>query len=298
MMSSFIDIGVFSASIRMAAPLLFAALGTSFISSVGVFNIAIEGSMLIGTFAAVVIGYFTHSAVLAFLAAGLGGMLLALMLAFFIVRLHGDAIVVGIGGNTFAWGITVFILEEVFRMRGSFSGDGVPFFPAIKIPLLDSVPVLKDIVSGYTLPVYFAFILAFLVWVFLYRTPAGLIIRSIGKNAEAVRSIGADVDRIRIACFAASGFFAGLGGACLSIANLQGFWSENMTVGRGYIAICAAAFGRNNPKFVLLACLIFGFAEAIGIRFQVLRLEPSFVLMIPYIVTIAMLVLSSRRERI
>jgi ABC-type uncharacterized transport system permease subunit len=297
-MNSFLDIGIVTASIRMGAPLLFAALGTVFISSAGVYNIAIEGSMLIGTFVAVVAGYLTHSVFFGFVAAGLGGMLLGIMLAFFIVRFRGDAIVVGIGGNIFAWGITVFLLEEVFHMRGSFSGEGVPSFPSIRIPLLDSIPVLREIVSGYSLPVYLAFFFAILVWVVLYKTPVGLVIRATGKNSEAVRSIGTNVERIQIVCFALSGFFAGLGGACLSIANLQGLWSENMTVGRGYIAICAAAFGRNNPILVILACLVFGFAEAIGIRFQVLQLEPSFVLMIPYVVTIVMLVLSSRRERV
>jgi len=293
-----LDLGLISAAIRIGAPLLFAALGTVFVSSAGMINISVEGSMLVGTFAAVVISYLTQSAFLGFLAAGVAGLFLAGVVSFLIVQWKGDAIVVGLGGNLFAWGVTVFLLEELLHMRGTFTGSPVPFFHPLGIPVLQGIPVVRDILSGYSMPVYLSVLLAILIWVMMYKTPSGLIVRSTGNNAEAVRAVGTDVQKVQILCFMASGFLAGLGGACLSIANLQGFWSENMTNGRGYIALCAAAFGRNNPAMVLLACLLFGVAEAIGIRSQVLRLPPTFVLMIPYVLTIIMLTASTRRERL
>ncbi|MGA2479114.1 MAG: ABC transporter permease [Spirochaetia bacterium] len=297
-MNNFLDLGLISAAVRIGAPLLFAALGTVFVSSAGVMNISIEGSMLVGTFTAVVIGYLTQSVLLGFLAAGVAGLLLAAAPSLLIVKLRGDPIVVGLGGNLLAWGITVFLLEEVLHMRGTFTGSPVPFFKPLSIPGVNLVPVLKELLSGYTTPIYLSVIVALLIGVVLYKTPSGLIIRSTGANSEAVRAIGTDVPSIQIACFLLSGFLAGLGGACLSVANLQGFWSENMTNGRGYIALCAAAFGRNNPKLVMLACFLFGLAEAIGIRTQVFHLPPAFVLMIPYILTIVMLTVSTKRERI
>lgn len=295
-MSGMFNLELLASAVRMGTPLLFAALGATLISSSGKINIAIEGSMLMGTFAAVVFGFYSKSLAVGFVSAGFAGMVLGLIVGLLIVRLKGDDVVVGIGGNLFAWGLTVFILEEILHMRGSFTGSPVPFFTSLDIPILKNIPVVKTIVSGYTLPVYLSIVATFIVWVLMYKTPAGLIIRGTGSNSEAIESVGVKSGRVQITTFALSGFLAGLGGACLSIANLQGFWTENMTTGRGYIALCAAAFGRNNPKFVLLACLLFGLADAIGIRFQVLQWEPSFVLMIPYIVTIIMLWISSRRE--
>ncbi|MBI9109128.1 MAG: ABC transporter permease [Spirochaetales bacterium] len=295
-MSEILNIELVAAAIRMGVPLLFAALGATFVSSCGMMNIAIDGSMLVGTFVAVVAGFLSQSLAVGFIGAGIGGMMLALLIGLLIVKLKGDGIVVGIGGNLFAWGITVFILEELFRMKGSFTASPVPSFKAISLPIIENIPYLNTIFSGYTLPVYLSILIAIIAWIVLYRTPIGLIIRGTGANKEAVKAAGINTDMVQIACFAVSGFLAGLGGACLSIANLQGFWTENMTAGRGYIALCAAAFGRNNPKFVVLACLLFGLADAIGIRFQVLQWEPSFVLMIPYIVTILMLWASSKKE--
>lgn len=285
-----------AATIRIGTPLLFAALGVIFISSAGVINISIEGSMLIGTFLAVVIGYFSQSLFVGVIAAGIGGMILALFLSYLIIYLKGDSIVVGIGGNIFAWGITVFMLEEMLNMRGRFTAEPVPFFKELEIPLIKSLPVVNRILSDQTLLIYLAILLVVIVWLIIYKTPIGLIIRATGENEEAVRSIGVDTKKVKMMCFLASGFLAGLAGACLSVSNLQGSWSENMTNGRGYIALCAAAFGRNHPKRVAFACLLFGFAEAIGIRFQILKWEPSFVLMIPYIVTILMLWASSKRQ--
>ena len=295
-MSGIFNIELISASVRMGIPILFAALGAVFVSSCNRINLAIEGSMIIGTFIAVVMGFVSGSLATGFITAGLGGMVLALIIGFLIIKMKGDEIVVGIGGNMFAWGITVFILEELFRMKGAFTGNPVPYFQTINIPVIKNIPVLKTIISGYTLPVYIAILVAFIAWVVLYRTPAGLIIRGTGANKEAVKTAGVNTDLVQFISFGVSGFLAGLGGACLSVANLQGLWTENMTAGRGYIALCAAAFGRNNPKFVVLACLLFGLADALGIRFQILQWEPSFVLMIPYLVTILMLWLSSKKE--
>jgi len=297
MIEKIFGLGLISASIRMATPILLAALGGTFIFSAGVWNIALEGSMLMGSFFAVMMSYLSQYLFIGFLSAGIAGMVLALLLAFLIIKIKTDAIVVGIGGNILAWGITVFVLEEVFNMHGAFTVKEVLSFNKIQISIIDEIPVISQILSGHTFPVYLSWVLCFICWLILYKTPLGLKIRAIGANEEAAKTVGIQVERIQILSFLVSGFLAGLGGAYLSIGYLQAFWGENMTAGRGFIALCALAFGKNNPSLVLIACLLFGFADAIGIRFQVMQWQPSFVLMIPYIITIFILWLSSR-ERI
>lgn len=183
-MSKFLDLGLISAAIRIGAPLLFAALGTVFVSSPGMINISVEGSMLVGTFAAVVISYLTQSALLGFLVAGAAGLLLAAGVSFLIVKWKGDPIVVGIGGNLFAWGVTVFFLEEILHMRGTFTGSPVPFFHPLGIPLLQGIPVVREIISGYNMPVYLSVLLAIIIWVMIYKTPSG---SSCGRRATMPR---------------------------------------------------------------------------------------------------------------
>lgn len=294
MLGSILSVDLISSSIRMATPLLFAALGGAFVGSTGIVNIALEGCMLIGSFFAVLVGYWCQSLALGLLASGISGMLLSAILAYLIIYLKTEPIVVGIGGNLLAWGITVFILEEFLHMRGSFTGGPVPYFSPIEIAFVRTVPVLGKILSGHTVMVYLAWVLTGAAWLILFKTPLGLRMRAIGESEATAISVGVNVERVRVVSFLVSGFLSGLGGAYLSTANLHGIWSENMTVGRGFIALCAVSFGRNDPKWILLACLLFGFADALGIRFQVLQWQPEFVLMIPYLFTIVVLWLSTK----
>ncbi len=285
-----------SATIRMSTPFLFAALGGAFIWAAGKWNVALEGSMLMGSFFAVAVGLWAKSLWVGVLASCLSGILIALLVGFMIIWLKTDPIVVGIGGNLVGWGITVFVLEEIFNLRGGLFVKDIPFFKPINIPVISNIPIISRILSGHTLLIYLSWLICVLSWITLFRTPLGLKIRSIGENEDAARTAGINVELIQFSCFLFSGLLAGLGGAYLSVAQLEGVWSENMTAGRGFIAICAIVFGRNDPKWIFLACLLFGFADAIGIRLQILQWQPQFVLMIPYLLTILVLYLSTRER--
>jgi len=296
MLKEIINLDLISATIRMSTPFLFAALGGAFIWAAGKWNIALEGSMLMGSFFAVAGGLWSKSLGVGLLASCFSGMIIALLVGFMIIWLKTDPIVVGIGGNLVSWGITVFVLEEIFKLRGGLFIKDIPFFEPINIPFIDKIPVINNIFSRHTLLIYTGWIICIISWIILFRTPLGLKIRSIGENEEAARTAGINVEITQFLCFLFSGILAGIGGAYLSIAQLGGIWSENMTAGRGFIAICAIVFGRNDPKWILLACLLFGFADAIGIRLQILQWQPQFVLMIPYILTILILFLSTRER--
>lgn len=296
MLRNMLNLELISSSIRMATPLIFAAIGSTFIFSAGVINIALEGSMIMGSLFAVAVAYWTNSLLFAFLAAGLAGMFLTLLLAILVIKLKTGFIVAGLGANLLAWGITVFVLEEVLHMRGAFIGIEVPHFIPIRIGIIESIPLISQVLSGHILPVYLSWFFCFFSWIVLFKTPLGLKIRAIGEYKEASRTLGINVEKIQILFLLVSGFSSGLGGAYLSIGSLQGVWSENMIAGRGFIALCALAFGKNNPISVFIGCLLFGFADAIGIRFQMLRWQPSFVQMIPYIFTIIILWVTSRKR--
>ncbi|NLG86968.1 MAG: ABC transporter permease, partial [Firmicutes bacterium] len=165
--------------------------------------------------------------------------------------------------------------------------------PVVNIPVINKIPILGELVSGHSVLVYVAFLLVAVVYFFLYRTPIGLRIRAVGENDEAVRAVGVDPNQIRFLAVLISGLFSGLAGAYLSLAQLRMF-VENMVAGRGFIALAAIYFGRGTPVGTMIAALIFGLAEALSMRLQILGYPSQFMLMIPYLVTVAILIVVQR----
>jgi len=292
-METFVNI-CFS-TLRMATPLIFAAIGGVFSQQVGLINIALEGLMLIGAFTTVLGAFYLNSALWGVLMGIIAAMLLALIFAFFVIRLRANLIVVGLAVNLLALGLTKYLLQVLFATRGAFAPKNLPNLPPIDIPVLSAIPILGDIFSGHSFLVYLSWLFIFLTPIFLYRTVNGLHIRAVGENPNAAESVGIPVKRVQYWVLVLSGAFCGLAGAQLSLGNLQLFY-QNMTNGRGFMALAAVYFGQGRPLPSALACLLFGFFDAVQIRLQTtIGIPPQLTQMLPYLIIVITLALISLR---
>lgn len=277
------------AMLRMTAPLILTATGGILSQQAGMINVALEGLMLVGAFTGVLIAYYAQSAWVGALAAVAAGALFAALMALTVLKLRANLIVAGLALNLLALGLTRYLLQILFATRGAFAPEKLPGLGAVEIPALRGIPVLGDVIMGHSPLVYLSWLLLVFSALFLNHMPEGLRLRAVGENPEAARSLGIPVDRVRALALIASGGLAGLAGVQLSLGNLQLFF-ENMTNGRGFIALAAIYFGQARPGPTLLACLLFGLFEAIQIRLQTrLGVPPQWPQMLPFILVIAVL---------
>ena len=279
--------------IRITAPILFAALGAVVAEKAGVTNIGLEGIMMISALFGVLFSYWTQSWLVGVIGALLVGVLLALMMGFFALKLKTDIILAGIAVNMMGTGGTIFLLYMFTGMRGNTGALVSPniLIPTVNIPLVKEIPILGDILSGHAVLTYLAFFLVWLIWILLYRTPMGLNIRAVGENPNAASSVGVSVIRIKYIAISLSGALAGLGGAFMSMYYSQG-WNSGMVAGRGFIALAAQAMGRGEPVGAMLSSLLFGFAQALRTKVSGLQGVSSYLVsLIPYVVTILGLVI-------
>lgn len=272
--------------LRTASPILLAALGGIFTQRAGIFNIALEGFMLVGAFVAVLVASMTGSLPLAVAAAVLASAGVALLMGVFVITLKGDEIIVGIAVNLLAVGLTAFLLQEITSGNAFLRVDSG--MPNVDLPFLEPVPVIGPLLAHQGVLVWVSFLLIPLVSWTLFRTGLGLRMRAVGENPDAAISAGVAPARMRYLAFGISGAFCALAGAQLALGTLSLF-SINMTAGRGIIAFAAVIFGRGAPRWVVVAALVFGFADAVANRMQTLGLPVQFVLMVPYILTIVVL---------
>lgn len=279
--------------VRITAPILFAALGAVIAEKAGVTNIGLEGIMMISALFGVLFSYWTQSWLVGVLGAMLVGVLLGLMMGFFALKLKTDIILAGIAVNMMGTGGTIFLLYMFTGMRGNTGALVSPniLIPTVSIPLVREIPILGDILSGHAVLTYVAFLLVWLIWVLLYKTPLGLNIRAVGENANAASSVGVSVLRIKYIAIAISGALAGFGGAFMSMYYSQG-WNSGMVAGRGFIALAAQAMGRGEPVGAMLSSLLFGLAQALRTKVSGMQGVSSYLVsLIPYVVTVLGLVL-------
>ena len=282
-----INVGLFAAAIRMATPIVYAALGGMFSERVGVVNIGMEGIMLTSALGGVTVSYYTGDPWLGVAAAVVVGGLMGLMHAVVTVRYAGNQIVSGTGLNILAMGFTAYMSQIIWGSRGA--SESVASIEDITIPFLSDVPVIGPIIGTHSPLVYLMPVVTVICYVVLFRTPLGLHIRAVGEHPTAAETAGIDVVRIKYMGIIVSGMLSGLGGAFLSLSHLNLF-ARGMTGGRGFIALAALIFGKWMPFGVLEAGLLFGFADALQMRLQSLGiLPPQIILMIPYVLTVAIL---------
>ncbi len=291
------DASLLNSLLRFTTPILLAALGGALCDRVGLFNIALEGMILVGAFAAIVGDYYTTSALGGVLAACLASGLVAAIFAVMSVTLKGDTVVLGIAINLFASGLTAYLLRGLFHVQGAFQDPRLVGLGNIQIPILKDIPVLGPLLSGQTLLVYLSLFLLAAIYVMLYHTPVGLQMRGIGEQPEAAKTLGVRVNLLRYLAVILSGIFCGLAGAQLSIGIVTLF-VQDMAAGRGWIAVVAVMLGQSNPLWVFVASIFFGFANSLGYRLQGLGLPSQFTGMLPYVVTLlAFLLIRTRQKR-
>ena len=275
------------ASVRLAVPLAFAALGGLYSERSGVLNIALEGMLLTGAFTSAVATFYTGNVWLGVLAALIAGGLVGLLHAFLCVSLHVDQLVSGLAINLVAAGFTSFLARLVFS--GGRAGR-LPGIDAIIFPGLANIPLIGALLFQQDILVYLLLILIALTTYILFRTSFGLTLRAVGEYPQAAVTAGVSVQTVRYCAVVISGCLASLGGAYLTLVQIK-FFTEQMSAGKGFIAIAALIFGRWHPISSALACLLFGATEALQLRIQALgaNIPYQFLTMLPY--AIAMLAL-------
>lgn len=288
--------GLLTGMLSGATPILLAALGGSFTFHAGVFNIAMEGMLLVGAFFAVLGSYLFHSWLAGVLLAVLGSLALAGIFIVFAVGLKTDEFVTGIAINLFALGATTYLLRRIFQVKGVFAGSGIQPIPAVHIPGLERIPLLGDLLSGQNLVIYLAGLLTVASAYLVYRTRFGLRLRGAGYNPASLETSGVSPRCVRAWALLMCGVLCGLGGAFLSLGYVTLF-SENMSAGRGWISLAAIILVNGSPWGVALISLLFGFFDGLGLLLQGSRLPAQFTAMIPYLATLGALYVYARRKR-
>jgi simple sugar transport system permease protein len=269
-MKEILSIAILYSTIRLATPLLLAALGGMFSERSGVINIALEGLMLAGAFTAATVTHFAGSPWVGLGAAIGAGLFVALIHAVACIKFNADQVVSGTAINIMFLGVPALIGGAIFESTGA-------------TPQIPEGQLLR-----YA-PSVIAFLLVPISWYVLYHTPFGLRLRAVGENPEAADTAGVSVARIRYTGVLLSGALAAMAGAYLSIGQ-SSLFTRNMSAGRGFIALAALIFGKWRPVQTMLACLLFGFAEAVSIQMQGVTTVPvQFIQIIPYVLTMVVL---------
>ncbi|MBF0280730.1 MAG: ABC transporter permease [SAR324 cluster bacterium] len=283
-----LDLELITSGVRLSTPLILAALGGMFSERAGVVNIALDGIMIFGAFAAASVAYETGNPWLGLIAAVLVGGLIAHVHGVASIRYQADQIVSGTAINILAIGAPAMLANAMYGST-SITPNIKLSIPTLSIPLISDIPVVGMLIGEYSLLIYFAFLMVPFSWFILYKTSFGLRLRSVGENPEAADTAGVNVYLMRFYGVWLSGILAGLGGAYLSIAHGSAY-VRNISAGRGFIALAALIFGRYNPKLTLVACLMFGIADAFQIRVQgVIDIPVQFIQIFPYILTMVVL---------
>ena len=301
MTAEFLDLafisGLMGATMRMATPIIFAALGEILTERAGVLNLGIEGIMLMGAMTGFLFTFSTDSIWLGVFAAACVGMLLGFLMALLSVNLGLSQHVSGLGITLFATGLAMFI----YRLH--FGSPTVPPviqpFKQVALPVLSKIPVIgPGLFTQYTLT-YIAWLLVPALSILLYKTTIGLKIRTVGENPVVADTVGVNVTLTRTLCLVAGGALMGIGGAFLTLAH-QNMFLIDVIGGRGWVAIAMVIFGNWNPLKATIGALIFGFLDGLQLRLQSVGVVLSFhlFLMIPYLLTIIALIGVSRRAAV
>ncbi len=272
----------------MTAPIALAAVGGIFAHRAGVLNVALEGMMLLGAFAGVMFSFLTGSVLVAIVAAIIAAVLLGFVFSFFGITMKGNVIITGLAINTIVLGLTAYILQVFFGQRGVFSNEKIVGLEPIDIPILREIPILGDILNNQTPMVYVSILALAAAHFVLYHTKLGLYIRTVGEKEEAAHSVGLPVNRLKYISVLLGSVLCGLAGINIALENVTMF-VENMTTGRGFIAIAAIFSGQGTPIGTFIFSFLFGFADALQIRFQDLNVPGAFIQMIPFLFIVIVL---------
>lgn len=276
-----------SSAIRLATPIALAAVGACYAERSGVINIGLEGTMLGSAFASVIGTLYLQNALVGVVAGIAVGVLIAFLFGVLSIDLGANQIVVGAGVNIAVFGVAGYLSYILFRTPGvTPTIDGIG---PIRVPVLSTLPWFGEVFFSHTPIVYVAVVVVVLAHTVLFRTPLGLRIRVSGENPTVDRAAGVDVRRVRYIAILVSGVLAALGGVNLALENLK-FYQDTMVAGRGFIALAANIFGKWTPVGGAAVSLLFGASQALVFRMQALHIPPEMLYMLPYVLTVAVLV--------
>lgn len=297
-MGNIFTVGLFRQMLRSATPVALAAMGGAMTEHAGIMNIGMDGMILIGAFTAVAASIATGSAAMGVAAAVLVGILVGLFFALFVVKFKSDEFIIGTALNIFAGGLTTFLLWAIFNVRGTIRTEAG--IPSVSLGFVEKIPFIGEILSGNGLFIYLTVLLMAVMWAVVYRTPWGFWVRAAGEHPGTLRTAGISPEKMKWQASVLCGAFCGLAGAQLALGNVTMF-SEGMSNSRGYVAFACVIFGGANPAKAYLAALMFGFFDALGYRLQEYNISANLTSMIPYIITVCMMVYvvvrSNRRKK-
>jgi len=288
-MSQFISTGVFAATFRMMTTVGFAALATLMATKSGIMHMGQEGLMLLCALAGVAGEYFSGSVLIGILLAIVVGIGFNLLYALFVTTCRGDHVVVGVGINFFASGITALMIMAFWKKAGQ--SDTVEGIAKLSIPLFKKIPVLDAVLGSQNVLFYILILAVVVLWILIYKTPFGLQMRVAGELPLAVACTGKDVNKIRYSCMAIGGILFALAGANISLGQTKAF-SKGMISGRGFVALAMCMLGRNHPVYAFFACMMYGYTEALQLRLQGQGASNELLQCIPYVFAIVVIAIS------
>ena len=280
-----------NATFRMAAPLLLGIAGYVFCNKAGIMNIALESFMLIAAFFALLGSYFTKSYWIGMMCGILAGLILSALYGLFVFHLGANPLITGVGFNSSGWGLTTMLLVAIFKSRGA-SGTGAVSFKTIDVPIINSIPFIKDIFNNHTILVYMAPVLIIIAHIIMTKTIFGLRIRSVGLKAQAAETAGVSVIKYKWIAMLVSGATMGLAGTFLSLNSLAMF-SENMSGGRGFMVMASVMVANGNPLLAMLYGFIFAYCEALSLVWSGLGVPTQLTGMLPYAAVLVVLFISN-----
>ena len=289
-MTTEIIISLLAAAVQSGTPVLYATLGEIFTEKSGVLNLGVEGAMILGALAGFIAAKFTGSPVIGFLAAGIAGSLATSIHGVVCLWFQGNQVVSGLALTILGAGLANYL-------GTAYVGLSAPGFSPLALPVLSEIPVVGKIFFQQDLLVYLSYCIPFLMWLFFAKTRFGLSLRAVGEYPAAATAAGINVFLYRWIGILVGGFFMGLGGAYLSLAYTH-LWTTNLTGGRGWIAVALVIFAFWRPGRAVFGAYLFGGVMALQLRLQAsgTQLPSSLLLMLPYVLTIFVLVLSSWKK--
>lgn len=283
---------VMASTIRLMVPILFSAIGGSFGHKAGILNLGLDCFMAFSAFFSMLGSYITGSPWVGLLFGLITGIVLSFIFGLFVIYFRSNQVVVGIALNLASWGGTTFLLSSIFHTRGVFIDSRIISFKSVNIPIISQIPYIKEVIGNQNILVFLVIILLIISQWAMFNTPFGLRLRGVGIKPQASQTVGVNVVRYKWYATVICGAFCGLGGAFLSIGGASLF-SENMTAGKGFLALAAIMVGDGNPILVFLACFVFGYTSALSVTLQSMGIPSQIVISIPYIVTVIILFINS-----
>lgn len=291
-MNILFSVSTLASMVRLTAPLAFATMGACYARKANILNIGMESYVLISAFFSAWGSYLFANPWMGLLFGIISGVITSAVFGFFVLHMKSDPFVVGIAMNLGASSLTSLLLLNVFDTRGSFASPNMVSFSRVQIPILKDLPVLSEIFSNHYSIVYLAFAAVIVSQILMYKTPFGLRIRGVGINEKASESVGVGVMKYKWYSLILTGVLTGAAGACLPLCGLSMF-TENMSAGKGWLAVSAARIGVGDPLKSLIACMIFSYVDALSVSLQSINIPSQIVLMAPYVVTVFVMCFTS-----